>query len=232
MTGLLSSPYVVPLKLGIVHAFLLRGSGPILVDTGTPDAGKALIQALMRVGIEPAALELILLTHGHYDHAGNAAALQRISNATLAVGLGDGPMVRKSEPPHYHPANWLGWLFLLLRRMGVSENQEPAQPQWYLAGELDLHPYGIPGRAIPTPGHTPGSLSIILETGEAIVGDLIAGLPFPHIPGRPMVMDDESAWRQSLRRLLAERPRIIYTSHGGPFTFERVARAFPWAVPA
>jgi glyoxylase-like metal-dependent hydrolase (beta-lactamase superfamily II) len=228
------SPYIVPIQLGIVQAFLLRGKRPILVDTGTPDGAKAIVQALLKAGIEPADLDLILLTHGHYDHAGNAAALLRMSSATLAIGLGDGALVRKSETPSYRAGNWLGRLFLLLRRVVDvgTENHEPAQPHWYIAGELDLHPYGIPGRVIPTPGHTPGSLSILLETGEAIVGDLIGGLPIPQLPGRPLFIHDEAAWRESLRRVLAARPRLIYPSHGGPFTFQRVARAFPWAAPA
>lgn len=227
-----TSPYLIPIKLGIVSAFVLRGKRPILVDTGTPDGGKAIVQALMKAGVEPAELDLILLTHGHYDHAGNAAALLRMSNATLAVGLGDGPLVQKSEPLTYRPGSWLGRLLLLFRRFVNLETHEPAQPHWYIGGELDLHPYGIPGRVIPTPGHTLGSLSILLETGEAIVGDLLGGLPIPSIPGRPIFIYSEDAWRQSLRRVLAERPRIIYTSHGGPFTFERVVRAFPWAAPA
>ncbi len=226
------SQYVIPLKLGIVSAFVLRGESPILVDTGAPDGGKAIVQALLNAGIAPAKLGLILLTHGHYDHAGNAAALLRMSSATLVVGLGDGPLVQKSEPPVYRPGNWLGRLALWLHILREPENLEPASPGWYIGSELDLRPYGVPGRVIPTPGHTRGSLSVLLDSGEAIVGDLIGGLPIPSIPGRPIVMDDEQAWRQSLRRVLTERPRIIYTSHGGPFTFERVAKAFPWAVPA
>jgi glyoxylase-like metal-dependent hydrolase (beta-lactamase superfamily II) len=40
---------------------------------------------------------------------------------------------------------------------------------------LGLSAFGIEGTVIPTPGHTEGSISVILPRGEAIAGDLLMG---------------------------------------------------------
>ena len=43
--------------------------------------------------------------------------------------------------------------------------------------ELSLRDHGIPGTVLHTPGHSPGSLSVVLDTGEAFVGDLAMNGP-------------------------------------------------------
>ncbi len=44
-----------------------------------------------------------------------------------------------------------------------------------LDAPLDLRPYGVAGRVEPLPGHTPGSVVVLLDSGDAVVGDLVRG---------------------------------------------------------
>lgn len=62
-------------NLTISNAHLLRGSRPILVDSGPPGSFKKLRENLSSEGIAPKELGAVLLTHGHADHAGTAAEL-------------------------------------------------------------------------------------------------------------------------------------------------------------
>jgi hydroxyacylglutathione hydrolase len=230
MSGV-SSDILVPIELGMTRVFLLRGERPVLVDAGNAgDEGK-IIHALSHLGVAPADLALIILTHGHLDHYGSAAALQAASGATLAVGVGDCSLVAMTDEPHYHPATLLGRLLVTL---GFTRhpNQTPASPDWCIDGEFSLAYLGIPGRVLPTPGHTAGSLSIALDTGEVIVGDMLMSFVRRRRPGKPIFLEDPDAWRESLRRIMALKPRTIHAGHGGPFEPEQVLRVFPWARPA
>jgi hydroxyacylglutathione hydrolase len=85
--------------------------------------------------------------------------------------------------------------------------------------EWRLEDYGVSGRVIPTPGHTPGSVSVLLDSGEAIVGDMVIGdfLRLLCRPGLPIVAWDMERNRESIRRFLDLSPRIVYVGHGGPF---------------
>ena len=91
--------------------------------------------------------------------------------------------------------------------------------------ELDLGPWGLDGRAVMTPGHSPGSLSILLGGGAAFVGDLAAS-SFRRLLGvRPSVFGDDlgqilAGWR----RVLDAGARIVCPGHGGAFAGETLAR--------
>jgi glyoxylase-like metal-dependent hydrolase (beta-lactamase superfamily II) len=93
------------------------------------------------------------------------------------------------------------------------------------SGQASLSTGGIAGRVVPTPGHTPGSVSVLLDSGEAIVGDMVIGdfLRLLRRPGLPIVAWDlERNW-ESVRQFLDLSPRTIYTGHGGPFKIEDLA---------
>jgi glyoxylase-like metal-dependent hydrolase (beta-lactamase superfamily II) len=74
-------------------------------------------------------------------------------------------------------------------------------------------------RVIPTPGHTPGAVSVLLDSCEAIVGDMVMGklMGLLRRPGPPIVAWDLAQNRESLRHLAALSPRLVYVGHGGPF---------------
>jgi glyoxylase-like metal-dependent hydrolase (beta-lactamase superfamily II) len=69
-----------------------------------------------------------------------------------------------------------------------------------------------------TPGHSPGSVSVLLESGEAFVGDLAMNrFPLRLTPGFPIFADDPEQVVQSWRRLLQRDIRTIFPAHGKPF---------------
>jgi glyoxylase-like metal-dependent hydrolase (beta-lactamase superfamily II) len=92
----------------------------------------------------------------------------------------------------------------------------------------DLRPYGLPGDVLPVAGHTAGSLVILLETGAALVGDLLRGgyLAGRLAPQRPVTHyfhEDLKSARSVLRDLVARGVHCFYVGHGGPLDGARVA---------
>ena len=81
-----------------------------------------------------------------------------------------------------------------------------------------LTEYGINGNIIHTPGHTLGSISVILDSGEAFVGCMAHdGLPFRIRPGLPIYAQDIVAIKESWRLLIDKGAKMIYPGHGNPF---------------
>ena len=96
---------------------------------------------------------------------------------------------------------------------------------------LDLHPYGVDGRAIATPGHTPGSVSVLLDSGEAIVGDLFGGGRLVGLlqPGRPRYhhwYTDLNTAKASITRVMNTGPIRVFVGHGGPLEGAAAAKYF------
>jgi hydroxyacylglutathione hydrolase len=186
---------VLPIRLGFVKAFLLRGAGKlVLIDTGIKGQLPTITGQLGREGVGLKDIGLIVVTHAHPDHTGSLADAAEATGAKV--------IAHRLEADH----------------MCLS-------PDVVVEDELDLNQYDVGARVIWTPGHTRGSLSVVLETGEAIVGDLV--LPRFMAFGPPAVAvwsvsrEDSLA---SIRRVLGLKPSIILTSHGGPYLPEALAR--------
>ena len=92
--------------------------------------------------------------------------------------------------------------------------------------EFPLSGYGIPGRILPTPGHSRGSVSVLLETGDAFVGDLaMNAFPLCLRPGLPIFAEDIQKVRESWKRLLDEGAKTVYPAHGNPFPADVIRKA-------
>jgi glyoxylase-like metal-dependent hydrolase (beta-lactamase superfamily II) len=91
---------------------------------------------------------------------------------------------------------------------------------------LSLSDYGIPGRVLHTPGHSAGSVSILLDSGEAFVGDLAMNkFPLRLSPGLPIFAEDQEAVVRSWSMLLEQGATTVYPAHGGPFSADVIRNA-------
>ena len=91
---------------------------------------------------------------------------------------------------------------------------------------FSLAVYGIPGCILHTPGHSPGSVTVLLESGEAFVGDLAMNrFPLRLSPGLPIFADDPDAVRSSWELLLEQGAEVIYPAHGKPFPASVIEKA-------
>jgi glyoxylase-like metal-dependent hydrolase (beta-lactamase superfamily II) len=92
--------------------------------------------------------------------------------------------------------------------------------------DFPLKSFGISGQIIHTPGHTPGSSTVLLDTGDAFVGDLaMNGLPLRLGPGMPCFGDSAETVKRSWRLLLDRGARTIYPGHGQPFKADALWKA-------
>lgn len=208
---------VISLKLSMSNAFLLRGEKDILVDTGSPADFPALIRQLNNHGVEVGGLALVVLTHVHFDHAGAVAALVKQAKCPVAVHRLEKENLETGRNAPIIPVHPLGKMLMPLMGAGFA----PASADILVDDALDLSPYGVAAQAIFTPGHTPGSVSILTDAHQAIVGDLCGGgWPLgqfqPDNPRYHYWASSVEDARASLKRVFSFQPAHIYVGHGGP----------------
>ncbi len=205
---------------GVVNRYLLHDDSWMLIDPGIPYTTRMVVRALKRLSVDPGWVKLILLTHGHVDHAGATGALQELTGAKVAIHQRDQSLLERGQvamPPLWTPGG--GVLYTVLNPIARLLRFRAARADVVIAdGGLSLVPFGIHGRVIHTPGHTDGSVSVLLDSGEAFVGDLVAGPSrLLRRPRLPPAGDDRERMRASLRLLLEQGAKIIYPGHGKPF---------------
>lgn len=223
---------VVPVPLSVSNAYLLLGDRPVLVDTGVPGEEARLAAALREHRVAPEDLALIALTHGHTDHAGSVNGVAA-GGAPVAIGAGDAALLRAGVNgvlPATGPAGVL--MRPYIRRMTFGG----AVPKIEVAEPLRLEPYGVSGVMVPAGGHTPGSCVLLLDGGDALIGDLArggfaSGRIRPGYPLRHYFAEDAEGVRRALDRVLAWEPSRLFTGHGGPLSANDVQRRLNAIAP-
>lgn len=208
------------LSLGICNCYLIKEDRLILVDAGSPNQGKNFLKQLKQLSIEPKDISLVLLTHGHWDHIGSVKELKRLTDCKVAINQHEKDWVEqafKQLPPGI--GVWAKILGVVIKMSMPFVNFPGSSVDLALEDkELSLESYGIHGKVLYTPGHSSGSMSLLLDTGDAFVGDLaLGGLPLRLGPGMPIFAEDTSALRESWSMLLARGANVIYPAHGNHF---------------
>ena len=169
------SPAIVPIPLRYGAAFLIKGRGVVLVACGNPGEAGLILHSLARHGVKPEEISLLLVTHGHLDHYGSARELKERIGVKIAVHRLDADAVRHGANAPLCAKGIAGRLAGIVVDIAGGVPEIGFEPDILLGGETSLVPYGVSGRVIETPGHTAGSVSVLLPGGEAIVGDLLVG---------------------------------------------------------
>lgn len=211
------------LRLSASNAYLIIGDGAVLVDSGLRGEGRRILGALGGKGLSPGELKLILLTHGHIDHAGGAREIAAQTGAPIAMHAEDARWVSSGlEVPAPPITRWARSISRLLsvRMIRARMAIVPFTPAIVLGdADFDLGEFGIPAVVVHTPGHTAGSVSVLLEDGTAIVGDLaMNGLPsLQFSPGPPIVAQDLDKLSWSWQEVCSRGATTVYPGHGAPF---------------
>ncbi len=198
------------IKGGTDNCYLVTDGGQaILVDTAS---GQNLDQVMAEC--DKYTLKLIVLTHVHFDHAENAAALSARYGVPVAIHRKDEELFDSFDKQPLKSSGLVGCVVLSMS-LKVLRNTTVARPDnlIYVEEGDDLNAYGFNAKVIELPGHTLGSIGLDVEGRHLLVGDALDNWIRP---GTGHLFYDKEATRKSAEKIRALGDRTIYYGHGKP----------------
>ena len=223
-------PVPTPFPVGPVNTHLILGDPVTLVDTGplTEEGWDALRAGLARHGVSVADVERVLLTHGHQDHFGLAARIEREGRAQFLGGRLDREHFRgrRNRRLLLEALTRAGFgafeRFTMVAMTAAVDHYADPLPAWdELAGGEVLPGDGWSVVVRSVPGHTPGSLTFevpeagVLFTGDTVLRDITPNAIVDEDPEQPgKAFRSVSRYFESLDSIEAGGSALL-TGHGG-----------------
>ena len=215
------------IKLGITNCYVIKHEGAILIDAGMPGKFNEFSKGLKNAGIHPEEIKAIVITHCHWDHIGCAKKIKDMTAAKVMVQKYEKNILTKGEPL-MPPAvtRWGKILGVFVNSLSRKFSIEPCEVDIVIEEEdYSLEQFGIKGKIVFTPGHSRGSISVLLDSGDAFVGDMaMNGLPLTIGPKLPIFAEDISAVKSSWRKLIDKGVKTIYPAHGKSFPVSKLIK--------
>ncbi|MFH9201466.1 MBL fold metallo-hydrolase [Streptomyces anulatus] len=201
-------------RFRIGQAYLWRdGTDLTLIDAGDIDSAAAIEDAIRTLGLDPAGIRRIVITHGHRDHYGAAQELADRHGAEIIAHALDAPVVR-GERPVPEP-DLLDWELPLWEHGLTVPEAPPTRVDREVTGG-EVLPFGGGARVVHAPGHTAGSIAIHLPLqGVLFTGDTVASVERVMLG---VFNVDRAEAAATFRRLAALAPRTVCVGHGDPLT--------------
>ena len=130
-------------------------------------------------------IKLIVLTHGHVDHIQNAAYLSIKLNVPIAMNKADYDMSKN--------------------------NKLQLNPSLFLKEGDSLENYGINATIVELPGHTEGSIGVMVGNTDFIVGDALMNIFYP---SKSMLYNDRKGMEASASKVSNSEAKMIHFGHG------------------
>lgn len=205
-----------------VTSFLITSpQGHVLIDGGYPGTADMIMQNIGSLGFRITDVKVLLNSHGHLDHAGGLAALQKVSGAKLWVSKPEADMISSGGASSHN----IGVMNFLVYT-GLAKYPAPRIDHLYNDGEK-IHLGATELTAHITPGHTPGCTSwsfFVQDSGRNLLVVSIGSLTVLPVPKKykAQLQDEFKHSFQTLRNLPAD---IFLGSHAGFFHMREKRKA-------
>ena len=181
----------------------------ILIDTGRKKYREKILEKCKEFHVS-----LIVLTHGHMDHCQNAAYLANALHIPIAMSEKDMNLIPDNRKQQLLAKTLLGKIVLSVSLSSFEkESLEVFEPSIYLKNGDNLMEYGIDAKVVELPGHTKGSIGLLVENDKLFVGDALMNMFYPTVS---MLYVDEQAMLSSAKYISELGEKTIYFGHGKP----------------
>ena len=206
--------------------------GFLLIDAGWNGLLRVFLEKLHSIGIAPVQIKYILLTHHHHDHAAIVQELRKMTEAKLIVHKEQLPYLKAgfTDYKKLKQYNKLLWIIDRISRPFIKYQYRPIDfdaADVIVDSDIDvsLRNIGVQGKIVLTPGHSHDSISVLLDNGNAYIGDLAMNMNSMKLLGKapfPIEAEDYLQVNQSLRKLVNLGVTLFYPSHGEVVTQEKI----------
>ena len=201
-----------------------NGEGVLLIDAGFPGSRDDVLDSMRQLGFGVDDLRGILLTHAHIDHFGSAIWFAKTYGTPVychaaEVGHSKREYLEQASPAdlvkHIWQPRYVAWSVAIARKGALTKEGIPStQP---LTEDIAATLPGTP-KAVPTPGHTGGHCSFIVD-GVLVSGDaLVTGHPLARRTGPQLLPGlfnhDQEGCVRSLAALGVLDTEVMLPGHG------------------
>ena len=189
-------PSIITIRYSSTNCYFIdTGDGLLAFDAGWPGTYRLYKDALKAEGYRVTELKWLLVSHFHLDHAGLAGLLQQ-----KGVRL----ILFENQPYAIDAMEQLigskGMDYQRIDRSAIEVLSLSESRRW-------LASIGLQGEVIQTNGHGEDHISLVLDSGEAFIGDLI--------PDESMASPDDRNTLANWAELKRKGARRIYPAHAG-----------------
>ncbi len=186
---------MIELKYGNTNTFFIPGTpGGLLVDTDYAGTLLQFYKAVKAHGLQVKDIAYVLATHYHPDHMGLVGELMKQGVKLLLMDV-------QKEYVHFSDT-----IFERDKAPFTPVDEKKAVVISCAESRTFLRGIGIGGEIVPTPSHSPDGISLVLDSGNCIVGDLE---PYEYLEIDP----ENGALRRDWERILSFGPRQVFFAH-------------------
>jgi metallo-beta-lactamase class B len=191
---------------GLSAVLVTSDAGHVLLDAGLSQSAPLIVDNIRKLGFKPEDVKLILVSHGHFDHAGGVHSLQRFTNARVAASASTAQALQRGENTPDDPQYGFGKEFNGFP--AVAKVETLADQQVITVGKMSFVVHLIPG-------HTPGSTAYTWQSclqGKCLNIVYADSLTSPSAPGFKYGKRLES-FRRSIEKVAALPCDIVLSPH-------------------
>ena len=202
---------ITQIKGGTDNCYIVScGKEAILFDTSSGENKDLVMEECSKYD-----MKLLVLSHPHFDHAENAAAISEKFNIPVAYHKADDEIFDNYDAQPLKSYGLVGFVVLKMSLKVLRETKVNRPENSFYVKEGDtLADYGFPDvSVVELPGHTKGSIGLLAGDSAILVGDALDNWIRP---GVGHLFYDLEVQKKTAEKIRSFGPRTIYYGHGKP----------------